>query len=412
MIAISDIKKDRGNEMAAMILCCRVFFETATITDLNDFIAGNDIDWLTLVRLAYQHRIRPVVYKILHLIELPGEINVLIYKQHAEITKLNFKQAVETERIIMLLKQHGIEAIPYKGTAFAKQFFGDLVSRESSDIDLVIKPHDINTAIAVLEHDEYLPELDHVYKYLGAKYHTYYKDYNVNKFKNGKREFHIELHWAIAEGYLGISDKINAFIFDVDDTIVLTKNRIRVLNKAAHFSSILIHHGVKDTFRSLKCIVDIVQASGQVCVQSNSRKIYESFADIGLKNTLAVGNALSEQLFGIGLMQTEVLKVSDSTVNYFYKQLLGKQILRNENTGNIAVWIKKRFMLQDSIFYKLNFCWSTLKYRFIPGPVDFELIQLPKSIFFIYYIMKPFRSIIKPMDVVGRKKKLIPRVTS
>jgi hypothetical protein len=398
--------------MAAMILCCRVFFETATITELNDFVADNDIDWLTLIRLAYQHRVRPTIYKILHLVELPAEINVLIYKQHAEITKLNFKQAVETERIIMLLKQQGIVAVPYKGAAFSKQFFGDLVSRESSDIDLVIRPHDINAAIAVLKHDEYQPELDSVYKYLGSRYPAYYKDYNFNKFKNGKREFHIELHWAITENYVGISSKINTFIFDVDDTFFFAKTSIRVLNKSAHFSSILIHHAVKDTFKTLKNIVDIAQASGHVCIQSSNREIYVDFDSIGLKNALAVGNALSEQLLGVCLMQAEVLKVSDSTVGYFYKQLFDKQTLQNEVVGNFAVWIKKRLLLHDSIRYKLNFCWVTLKSRFIPGEADFGLVQLPKSIFFMYYLMKPFRSLIKSFDMVVTKKKLVQRATS
>jgi hypothetical protein len=102
------------------------------------------------------------------------------------------------------------------------------------------------------------------------------------------------------------------------------------------------------------------------------------------------------------------LKISESTVKYFYEQLLGQPVLENENTANIGIWIKKRILLQDSLLHQIKFCWATVKYRFIPGESDFELIKLPKGVFFIYYLMKPFRSIIRPLNVAERKRKLVP----
>jgi hypothetical protein len=34
------------------------------------------------------------------------------------------------------------------------------------------------------------------------------------------------------------------------------------------------------------------------------------------------------------------------------------------------------------------------------------MIELPKPVFFIYYLVKPFRSLIKPFSAAEKKKKL------
>jgi len=409
MIDIDVIKKDHGTEMAAVILCCRVFFDTATTDELNSFISENVIDWYAFIRLALKHRIRPTIYQILHSTNLPTDIKVLIYHQQAEITKLNWKQAIETERIIMLLAAHGIEGVPYKGAAFSKQFFGDLVSRESSDIDLVIKSQDLERAINIFKNDGYLPELDNVYRYLGAAYCSYYKDYNLNKFKNGIREFHVELHWAIGENYLNINKNVNAFINQCNNQIKLVKYPVKALSQPDHFSAILVHHSIKDTFRYLKNIVDLCQAVQQLDVQKAMTSVKSDFETIGLSKALAVSNLLSIQLMGVALYQPQsLLDDNNITGTFFINQICSGNVLGAEDTSNMFLWIKRRALLQDSLRQQFKFYWVSFKYRFIPGEADFEVVELPKSVFFIYYFMKPFRSLIKPLDIVEKKQKLIP----
>jgi hypothetical protein len=186
MIDINDFERKYGYEMALLVLCCRVFFETATTDELKTFF-----------------------------------------------------KAVETERVILLLYKNNIDSIPYKGMAFSKQFFGDLISRESSDIDLVIKPTDLERAVQILKEDEYLPELDDVYQYLGSKFQSYNKDYNFNKFNNNSRIYHLELHWAIAENYLGASNRVNQFHYQANTQTELAKTNVKALNEVSHFSAIL-----------------------------------------------------------------------------------------------------------------------------------------------------------------------------
>jgi hypothetical protein len=67
MIAISEIKKEYGDSsIALVVLCCRIHFKTAEISDLKDFVNDNDIDWGNFIKLCRKHRIRPLINKTDH----------------------------------------------------------------------------------------------------------------------------------------------------------------------------------------------------------------------------------------------------------------------------------------------------------------------------------------------------------
>ena len=68
--------------------------------------------------------------------------------------------------------------------------------------------------------------------------------------------------------------------------------------------------------------------------------------------------------------------------------------------------IKTRFLLCETIPDQLKFLIALLKARFTPTVADFMIIKLPHSLFFIYYICKPFRSLIKPYDATKEKRKI------
>lgn len=394
MITINDIKKSYGNEIATIILSCRVFFETGTNEELTAFVADNKIDWESFIHLSKTHKIRPVVYKIISQVNIPASIKDRIVSEYKDVVLQSWKQAIETERIILLLNRNNIEVIPYKGTAFSKQFFGDLISRENSDIDLIIQQNDLPAAVRVLKGDGYRPELDDIYQYLGTKYFDYFKDYNFNKSKGEIRLFHIELHWGIAENELGVNAGVNTFLYQANEQIVFFNTNIKALDSTAHFSATLIHHSIKDTFKFLKNIIDISQGIRQLYINADCNTLNESFTNFGLKKTLAVSNILSEQLMGISLSHTLDFSDTENIVSHFRDQVCSQQVLHFEKK-NMLKFIKNISLLQDSFLQKLKFYWLCCKFRFIPGRADFSEIQLSKNLFFVYYLMKPFRSMIK-----------------
>lgn len=408
MIGTGQIRQKHGNDIAAIILCCRVFLGTASPDELNGFIKENPIDWDRFMYLSRMHRIRPVVYKTISLIEIPGTIKKRVHDEYAKVTFYNWKRSAETERIILLLKERGIEALPYKGTSYSMQFYGDLVSRESNDIDLVIDPLFLNRTIPVLKEDGYLPELEDVYVYLGNKYLSFYKDFNLNKFSGKRRTFHIELHWGIADTNMGISSRANALIVQSNNPLPFVKNTINTLNSFPHFSAILIHHSIKDNFKFLKNVMDISQGFKQQEVQNHAEKLEGDLKEFGLKKALDVSVALSWQLMGVSLTAGQEAKNPDKVTDYFIDHICSREFGLSDSKKNAIESMRETALLKDSRLSKIKFYFICLKHRFIPTHADFRAIRLPKSIFFLYYFIKPFRTLIKPFDQSAEKKKLNP----
>lgn len=410
MIAIDQLKERYGTEMATTLLCCRVFLGTAAATDLDHFTESNEIDWVTFMALCRGHRIRPVVYKVIGAsASLPVAIGKKIRDEQATLVMTNWKLAMETERIISVMKDNGIEMIPYKGTAFSKQFYGDLVSRESSDIDIIIQQKDLTKAAILLKKDGYLPEMEDAYHYLGDRFYDYYKDYNLNKFKNGSRVFHLELHWAIAEKFIGLSPRIDDYLYHRNRQINLVKADMAVMDDTAHFSAILIHHALKDNFAQLKNVLDLSQAIKQPAIQAYAPQLIYSFHIYHLNKALSISNFLTRELMGVSFGKISEEQIDGDTASYFKNQVCATASAEYPNgQTQFLKWMSDTVLLQDTYLRRIRFYLICFKYRFIPGIKDFRTFHFPKALFFLYYLVKPFRTWFSPLDKMEEKRKLVP----
>jgi len=160
MLALDQIATHYGKPMALLIQCCRVHFKTDTLESLNQSLEGINEDKVDEIvkrvrLLSRLHRIRPVVYRVLLNANVTEQFKTALKNELHSITLQNFEIAKETERIVQKLAIAGITAIPYKGVAYSKQFYGDISMRESSDIDLAIDASDLLAIKPLLEEDGY-----------------------------------------------------------------------------------------------------------------------------------------------------------------------------------------------------------------------------------------------------------------
>lgn len=404
MIAFNEIKEQHGIEMAVVIVACRVHFETATGNELQEIINNYTFNWQVVLKICRAHRIRPIVYKILSAIKVPSAIYAIIKQEYVAIVARNWELARETERLILLLKEKGVQAVPYKGVAFSLQFYGDLISRESSDIDLVISPADLNTVIEIMKREEYLPEQEEAYKYLDNTYFKYFKDYNFNKFKlnNGRyyREFHIEFHWRVAEGFLGLPPQMDDYLFNNYREGKIINHCISFLNPAAHYLCMLIHHSIKDQLAFIRNLIDLSQFK-------EMHFIAEETGTLKQERVLNIASCLINDVFGINLYPQK----NDSTANAHKKSLDKILALKPINVHNIMnrTFIKQQLAYRNSLKGKLSFLSAFIKYRFIPGPKDIRIIKFPKKLFFLYFFFKPFRSLISPANMDEEKQRFVPK---
>lgn len=392
MISIETIKSTYGSEIAILLLCCRIHFKTASTLELQQLIANSKIDWNHFIYLCSYHRVEPVVYKILADAAIPASTAGIIKQKRLYLIQQSFKLAIETERIIKKLNSHGIECIPYKGAALCRQLYGDIISRESSDIDLVIAPHDFEKVLPLMKEDGYSFENQDEYAYFKDAIYERKNQMSFNKFSNEKREFHIEFHWRITENITRVMKGLNKVLFAKGELIQLARDHVSTINITRHYLAMFTHHAFHDGFTFFKNLIDISQITSVALSEFQIDQVQKTIRMYHLEKAAALSNFLTAELFGVHLFfyNTNLKQVSANRRTYFIEKLLNKKMLgHNFNSG---LYNKSTLALKDTALDKFTYLTACLQLRFIPSAKDIRIFNLPKQLYFLYSVLKPFRS--------------------
>jgi hypothetical protein len=393
MIKIEIIAKEYGVEMALIILACRVYFKTANKQELEDFIqtSGSAIQWDHFFKSCRLQKVRSVVYKSVVSCNIPHKTRQHIRSELIFLAKRHLHLALETERIIKLLEKNNITAFPYKGAAFSKQFFGDLASRDITDIDLIIQKSDIYKVIEIMKNDGYVSELEDIFHYLGDDYFFYYKDYNFNTFSNGKRVIHLEFHWDVAERILGMPQNTADLIYKPYDKSPIINHELTFIDPTAHFTALLVHHTRKDVLKQLKTLIDIGAAMQDQFNLLNHDELKCYISNLNLQQSFAVSQALLYKLFNITPTFSSSTTISKKTIKNFTHQLLGNKLPDIYYLSRL--YIVNHILLRDDFSKKVKFLFNFTWFFSYPTTADFQFIRLPKPLFFIYFFLKPVRMV-------------------
>lgn len=405
MIPIEDVRSKYGAEIAMVLLCCRLHFNTEQLPTLQHYIDTFEINWDDVIYLSKYHRIEPVIYKTLSKANLPPAIASLIKQGQFFLVQNNFRQALETERIISLLESKGIECTPYKGVAFSMQFYGDIISRESSDIDLVISHKDFSEVLKLMTADGYIFENEIEYHYYRQDIFRRSNSLNFDKFRGDAREFHIEFHWRITENFIRIHKQAHTQLFNKSDKIILAKREVTALNANAHYITLFIHHSNHDGFRVLKNIVDLCQINYSNNPAIDIHYIKKAFEKLKLMKAATVCSYLSAELLGVHLPFSTANNnniISGKLKTFFEERLLSKRSYRDTALDNLDN--RSQLYLKDSLPEKIEFIFAGFKQRVTPSPEDLQTLKLHRTLYFLYPVVKFFRLLIKGIDKKHIKK--------
>src|SRR5450432_3884807 len=117
-----------------------------------DQLAGNVRDCESLLELAREHRVLPIVF--LRLADLGAAVPPAV-KDHlrAEFDSNVVQNLANVAELIGLLKafdREGIPAMPFKGVVLGASIYGDLTTRPAGDLDVLIHHRHLARATAVL----------------------------------------------------------------------------------------------------------------------------------------------------------------------------------------------------------------------------------------------------------------------
>ncbi|MCZ2475893.1 nucleotidyltransferase family protein [Aquirufa ecclesiirivi] len=394
MISIEEIKSEYDIEMALIILCIRCHFKTSNVNEIRQYIQSNPIDWAKFSSYSVYHKVQPIVYQtILICAEKSADLD-LIKNKLQQNTLRNWQLAQETERVVQLFQKANIEAIPYKGTAYSQQFYGNLVSRVTSDIDLLIDWENLRPCIDLLKNEGYIPENEMELLYGWDKLKKEENEYNMDLYQNGQRRFHVELHWSIGNTEIDYSDQATRLLSSQAEKQSLIRDKLVSLTDESHFLAVLFHHAGKDVFSFLRNLIDLAQAAPKL-KENQWAKIQTDIEKVGLLHAYEMASYLIEQIIGVQI--PKLTKVNNSTKTYtsFLQTLLSPDKWQNKMSqiGRIYHFMKMRILLLDTKSRSLNLVFRHVNMLIKPSIKDYLFLPLTKRFHFIYLVIKPVRMI-------------------
>jgi hypothetical protein len=350
-------------------------------------LLGRGLDWPYVRDASSRHGLLPLLFKALEAIGpdiAPNEIWGELKAQFRMNALRNLFLAGELIRLNRLFAENGISSIPYKGPTLAVLAYGDVLSRQFDDLDILVHKGDVLRVKRLLLADGYRPEVN----LTPAEESTYLKsncEYNFHSEKG----IHLEIHWDLLPNYY-------SFPFDLEGSwsrlapVSLEGAEVFTFSAVDLLPILCSHYGCKHLWERLGWVLDF----SRLIEANREMKWQEAIGQanrMGLRRTLSVGLFLARDLIGIDLPELVLTYMESDPAA---KRLSGELSLRLfqdlDNPTRIYedqyLYLRMRERFVDKVRY--------LRYlTFTPNVKDWQLLGPRGHYSPVYALIRPFRLI-------------------
>ena len=340
------------------------------------------IDWNLFIELALHHRIYPLLYSKLQKIEtnvIPDHVIQIVSK----ICKQNTFQMLylirEMEQINQLGNDHDIPLLFLKGPVLAKELYGDISLRTSSDLDILVPIQKLGELEELLKKSGYVKD-----EYIETVLNDWKWRHHHFTYIHPTKEVKVEVHWRLNPG----PGKEPTFseLWDRKSTSMLTNRPLNYLGKEDLFL-FLVSHGARHGWSRLRWLFDIHQI---VNSQVNWDKVHillrkNHYLHIGGQAILLTAQLLHTRVtddMKFLIEGNRPKQLADEAVFYLERMV---NLHTDPIPEDVAKYHKHHLFSIMSIQQKVLFLLSFL----YPFPKDAETLPLPKQLHFLYFPLRP-----------------------
>ncbi|HYG98205.1 MAG TPA: nucleotidyltransferase family protein [Terriglobales bacterium] len=161
----------------------------------------SEVDWENLIRLALSHGMAPLLGSYLeqHAGSMPEGPSRRLQQTHAQALRHNLRLCTHLLQALRALDTCGVSAIPFKGPLLAERLYGNVALRQSSDLDVIVRPEDVPAAVHTLREVGFKSRQRLSPKLLSA---LTMADFELSLVRDG---LYLELHWDVMPRFYGIN---------------------------------------------------------------------------------------------------------------------------------------------------------------------------------------------------------------
>ena len=346
-------------------------------------LAENVRDWDSLLHLAREHRVSPMLFS--RLVDMAPVVPPAVQEQlRAEYHRNVFHNLANAKELIGLLHvldREGIPAMPFKGVVLGASIYGDLTTRPAGDVDLLIHYRHLLRATAVLL--EMGCELTTPVRANGEPADPHLYEYHFERPADGMV---IELRWRFELTY-------SRFRRDLGMDWVWPRRRIAILAGAVVPNIdpeitllMLCMHGAKHAWSRLIWICDVAQLL-TTFPDLDWKEVIREAKRSGLWRTLAVGVLLAQRMAGVEVSQAVLGPFEwDATASSLARHI---QATLFDAPGSTPAGRRPYYLQLLGFRDRIRLLLSLDFFR--PNDRDRAAIHLPPSLHFLYYLIRPVR---------------------
>jgi hypothetical protein len=341
-------------------------------------------DFDLLGRLAKRHAVTPLVYRFLDETcagIVPASRLAALRTNYQLIVLFNHHLARELGRLTLLLSDAGVSTLSLKGPMLAEIAYGSIELRQFVDLDLLLHRRDLARAAEVLSGEHYTSMLTRRER-AGDPFFQEFEDF----FSGPGGVGGIDVHWQLTP---------RAFPFAPDEnsvwcralTLDLMGAKIRIPNHIDHLLYLCVH-GAKHGWHSLSNICDVAELI-RARPEIDLREALDRAAQFGARRILLTGLGLASTLADAPLpddieaminTDREVPAISALAVAELFRRPPDKEAL-------VEPWAIP-FRSIETASARIHYVVGRL---LTPTMGDYQMLPLPRALFSLYWLMRPFR---------------------
>lgn len=353
-------------------------------TGLISSLCGQVANWDDFLSLVDRHRIPALAYVNLATFREVVPADVLdALKKRSHVAKLYaLRHAAEFSRLVMLLDQAGISCLPLKGQVLSQQLYGDPAIRQTKDIDLLIRPQDLEMTHYLLLAEGY--QLGETYSGLSpAQARFVLSGHQHYEYHHRQRGIILELHWRCGSW----SNEDMQLFWENTDSRRFGGLELQIMSEELQLL-FLCDHGSRHKWSRLKWLGDIARIITENRVAS-WQKIIGLAERLDLQRSLGQSAVLLKQLYDIPL-PVPLLQLANTVIS---KRLACEALdVMNKSEADIISLGEKGEGVRELFYMKRlrpSLPIMTLLRRVLVSTADYKLLRLPDRLFWLYIPLRP-----------------------
>ncbi|OCQ98736.1 hypothetical protein BCD64_22025 [Nostoc sp. MBR 210] len=360
-------------------------------------LCKTQINWTLLHNLSSRNGIDGLLWESLQNIDAVNVPKSLLNQLQQNYQGYILKGMICSHELIRLLQdfhRHQIPVLPYKGLTLAVALYGSYALRYFSDLDILIHPDYLVAAKALLiQHGYETLAVDNIQE-------------RMNIWSDSERDFllqnkdvAIDLHWRLTPRFFALEIPFDQLwerrqLVNLLDTDVATLSPEDLL-------LVLCVHGAKECWSQLKWICDIAELL-QTYKHLDWQTVEERSQILHCHRMLLLGLKLAQDLLQAPIPQSlQTAIIQDTCLPELSQQVISR--LFSHPMPLSTTWQTTMFRLRvrdrsrDWVQY---FVWRLL----IPNVRDRRLFNLPNSLSFLYYLIRPIRLCVEQLSKAIRNR--------